>query len=70
MESKFKSMSIFEFQQMFSDDRNCMKYFSEIIWFARNADIHIIVRAIRNLTDNAHGVIMLKVRQRGLYFIS
>jgi len=32
MESKFKSMSIFEFQKRFPDDRSCMKYLSEIKW--------------------------------------
>lgn len=32
MESKFKSLSIFEFQKMFPDDRSCMKYLSGIKW--------------------------------------
>lgn len=32
MELKFKSLSIFEFQQMFPDDRSCYKYLSELKW--------------------------------------
>jgi hypothetical protein len=32
MESKFKSLSIFEFQEKFPDDRSCMEYLSDLKW--------------------------------------
>jgi hypothetical protein len=32
MESKFKSLSIFEFQQMFPDERSCFEYLSNLKW--------------------------------------
>lgn len=32
MELKFKSLSIFEFQDKFPDDRSCLQYLSEIKW--------------------------------------
>ena len=32
MELKFKSLSIFEFQQRFPDDRSCYQYLSELRW--------------------------------------
>lgn len=32
MEQKFKSLSIFEFQQKFPDDRSCLIYLSELKW--------------------------------------
>jgi hypothetical protein len=32
MESKFKSLTIFEFQEKFKSDNDCLKYLSEIKW--------------------------------------
>ena len=32
MEAKFKSLSLFEFQEKFPDDESCMKYLSELKW--------------------------------------
>jgi len=32
MESKFKSLSIFEFQTMFPDDESCLQYLSGLKW--------------------------------------
>ena len=32
MESKFKSLSVFEFQAMFPDDESCLQYLSELKW--------------------------------------
>lgn len=32
MESKFKSLSIFEFQQMFSTEESCLEYLSDLKW--------------------------------------
>ena len=32
MEAKFKSLSIFEFQKMFPDERSCMEYLSNLKW--------------------------------------
>lgn len=32
MESKFKSLTIFEFQEKFRSDKDCLKYLSEIKW--------------------------------------
>ena len=32
MEARFKSLSVFEFQQRFPDDDSCMRYLSELKW--------------------------------------
>ncbi len=32
MESKFKSLSIFEFQEMFPDEESCLQYLSDLKW--------------------------------------
>jgi hypothetical protein len=62
MEKRFESLTIFDFQAQFPDDKSCMTYLSNVngvvVLYAHNVAIQSIVTDTKNISGSVQNAII------------